>query len=150
MVLVRDRRGMLKLSRHAYTKFYELANATGFSAPEKKKLRERAKGSVAVFLQSPRVDALYEGALAEDAPAAPAPAALARSPRAAPPAPERTPFPRRSPANPVGTKTQNARWLRPCAPRPSPERSRPPRRSPSSSPSWTPPSSGTWTRETTP
>ena len=43
MVLVRDRRGMLKLSRHAYTKFYELANATGFSAPEKKKLRERAK-----------------------------------------------------------------------------------------------------------
>ena len=80
MVLVRDRRGMLKLSRHAYTKFYELANATGFSAPEKKKLRERAKGSVAVFLQSPRVDALYEGALAEDAPAAPAPAPIAQAP----------------------------------------------------------------------
>ena len=58
-VLVRDRRGVLKLSRHAYTKFYELANATGLSATEKRKLRERVKGAVAVFLQSPRVDELY-------------------------------------------------------------------------------------------
>ena len=57
-VLVRDRRGVLKLSRHAYTKFYELSGATGASASEKRKLRDMAKGVVAVFLQSPRVEDL--------------------------------------------------------------------------------------------
>ena len=49
-VLVRDRRGVLKLSRHAYTRFYELSGATGASASEKRKLRDMAKGVVAVFL----------------------------------------------------------------------------------------------------
>jgi len=110
MVLVRDRRGVLKLSRHAYTKFYELADATALSAPEKKKLRERVKGAVAVFLQSPRVDELYGTASAEGAPAGPL------RPRAAPAPAPATAAPAPAPVAPQG----------PAAPAPAPTVAAPP------------------------